>query len=119
MKQSFLTSKSFLICHRRPDRSFFFRGKQFPVCARCTGTLVGFAILPFFALKVLSLSLLWALALHIPALIDGGTQALGWRESNNWLRLATGISLGVAQVGLVAICGDFIVKHSGILNLIQ
>ncbi|MEI3349189.1 MAG: DUF2085 domain-containing protein [Dysosmobacter sp.] len=28
-------------CHQRPDRSFFFHGKQFPVCARCTGVFLG------------------------------------------------------------------------------
>ncbi|RGF93239.1 DUF2085 domain-containing protein [Ruminococcus sp. AM54-1NS] len=28
-------------CHQRPDRSFFFHGWQFPVCARCTGVLAG------------------------------------------------------------------------------
>src|SRR6476469_9730789 len=26
-----------LICHQRPERSFWFWGAQFPVCARCTG----------------------------------------------------------------------------------
>ena len=31
-------------CHCRPDRSFFFRGRQFPVCARCTGMLLGFCV---------------------------------------------------------------------------
>lgn len=24
-------------CHRRPERSFFYKGRQFPICARCTG----------------------------------------------------------------------------------
>jgi uncharacterized membrane protein len=26
-----------LICHQRPERSFFWGSHQFPVCARCTG----------------------------------------------------------------------------------
>jgi len=26
-----------LICHQRPERSFFWGTHQFPVCARCTG----------------------------------------------------------------------------------
>jgi uncharacterized membrane protein len=26
-----------LICHQRPERSFFLDGHQLPVCARCTG----------------------------------------------------------------------------------
>ena len=36
-------------CHARPDRSFFFRGRQFPICARCTGELVGMLIGIFVA----------------------------------------------------------------------
>jgi uncharacterized membrane protein len=39
----------------------------------------------------------WYLALAIlPMAIDGGTQALGWRESGNFLRLATGFLTGIA-----------------------
>ena len=29
-------------CHQMPERSFFFKGYQFPVCARCTGMIVGY-----------------------------------------------------------------------------
>src|SRR5262245_3978961 len=32
-----------VICHQRPERSFFLWGAQFPVCARCTGLYVGAA----------------------------------------------------------------------------
>ncbi|NLG05113.1 MAG: DUF2085 domain-containing protein [Clostridia bacterium] len=28
-------------CHQMPERSFFYKGKQFPVCARCTGVSIG------------------------------------------------------------------------------
>ena len=28
-------------CHQLPERSFFFRQYQFPVCARCCGVLIG------------------------------------------------------------------------------
>jgi uncharacterized membrane protein len=30
-----------LICHQRPERSFFWGDHQFPVCARCTGLYLG------------------------------------------------------------------------------
>src|SRR4249919_1949081 len=33
-----------LICHQRPERSFFLDGHQFPVCARCTGLYLSGAI---------------------------------------------------------------------------
>ena len=33
-----------LICHQKPERSFFWDGHQFPVCARCTGIYLSAAI---------------------------------------------------------------------------
>lgn len=40
----------FFGCHCLPERSFFIKGKQFPICSRCTGILVGIflAICTFF-----------------------------------------------------------------------
>ena len=44
---SFIFAVGSVICHQRPERSFFFDGHQLPVCARCTGLylsgLAGFA----------------------------------------------------------------------------
>ena len=33
-------------CHCRSDRSFYWKGTQFPICARCTGELVGILLCP-------------------------------------------------------------------------
>lgn len=33
-----------LLCHQRPERSFFLWGSQMPVCARCAGIYAGAAI---------------------------------------------------------------------------
>jgi uncharacterized membrane protein len=43
-----------LICHQRPERSFFLDGHQFPVCARCTGLYLSGAagIIGWLALKI-------------------------------------------------------------------
>jgi hypothetical protein len=42
-----------LLCHQRPERSFFLWGSQMPVCARCLGIYAGAALaailLPFVA----------------------------------------------------------------------
>ena len=42
-----------LLCHQRPERSFFLWGSQMPVCARCMGIYAGAALaalaLPFVA----------------------------------------------------------------------
>lgn len=107
----------FPICHRRPDRSFFFRGRQFPVCARCTGIALGFITLPLFAFKIWSIGLGWALLLHLPTYLDGMSQATGRRESNNRLRLVTGFLCGLGQMAIVAIVGDFIAEKFNLANL--
>ena len=95
-------------CHRRPERSFFWKGKQLPLCARCTGLYLGCAAFPLFLLNLVSLPVLVAALLLLPILIDAGTQAGGCRESRNWLRFATGLAAGVGVAALVAQGGAFL-----------
>jgi hypothetical protein len=33
-----------LVCHQRPERSFFSCGRKWPVCGRCAGIYMGFAL---------------------------------------------------------------------------
>ncbi|VEH40044.1 Predicted membrane protein [Fusobacterium varium] len=85
--------KILFMCHSRPDRSFYFNGKQFPICARCTGVLLGWIIGIIYCI-LLEVPRGWVTVLIlIPLMVDGGTQALGKRESNNILRCVTGIYL--------------------------
>ncbi len=80
-------------CHRRPSRSFFLRGRQFHVCARCTGIISGLILSPFAFLlhsNGVSLFVLFILA----NTLDGLTQLMRLRESNNWLRFGLGSGLG-------------------------
>ena len=81
-------------CHQMPERSFFYKGYQFPLCARCTGLVIGYlmGILIYF-LKIINWEI--AILLCIPLVIDGGSQYLKWRMSNQRLRLITGILCGV------------------------
>ena|ERR1022692_3111677 len=97
------------ICHRKPERSFFWKGKQFPVCARCTGVYIGCLTLPVFLFSTFTLNIWWTLVLIIPTLLDGWTQAFFKRESNNVIRVTTGIFAGVGMISLVAIIGEFLV----------
>lgn len=87
------------ICHRRPERSFFIKGHQFPVCARCTGfyiSLVLYFIYAYFHYVDYSfLLILVSILLLVPTFIDGFTQLLCLRESNNFLRLITGLMAGL------------------------
>ncbi len=43
-----------VICHQKPERSFFYDGHQFPVCARCAGIYLSSAagFLGWLGLKV-------------------------------------------------------------------
>jgi uncharacterized membrane protein len=111
-------SNHLVVCHKRPERSFFYKGKQFPVCARCTGSFVGYGAFPFLLLGILRINIWTAVLLNVPTLIDGTTQLLGWRKSNNTLRFITGILSGVGQMAVVVLSGQavglFIVRLLGI-----
>jgi uncharacterized membrane protein len=87
------------ICHRIPKRTFNIRGYYFPVCARCTGFYIGafsyFIYVYFVYVQYTALLILLAFLMMIPTGLDGFTQLIGSRESNNTLRLLTGLIGGI------------------------
>ena len=88
----------FFGCHARPDRSFYFRGRQFPICARCTGELVGMLLGIVIAI-CFGCPDFWVVCLMmLPLVVDGFTQRLTAYESNNIRRLWTGILFGIAFI---------------------
>jgi uncharacterized membrane protein len=93
-----------LICHRIPERTFKIRGHYFPVCSRCTGFYIGafsYFILAYFVYVEYTVYLISiAIIMLIPAFLDGFTQLIGLRLSNNGLRLLTGLigGLGLAII---------------------
>lgn len=90
-------------CHQMPERSFFYKGKQFPVCARCTGVTIGefFALLLFCCKKAIRIPS--ALACLGIMGIDWGIQEAGIQESTNMRRLITGFFGGLGVVSLYII----------------
>lgn len=84
-------------CHALPERSLHWSGRPMPICARCTGLWIGYGLA---AIAVWFWVLPWwaSLLLITPLAIDGGTQALGWRTSNNTLRLVTGLTAGIGEI---------------------
>jgi len=88
----------FLLCHGRSERCFRYRGYQFPLCARCSGIYVGFVLVLvselYLGLPPYSFLPVYIL-LIVPMGIDGTTQLIGSRESNNTLRLVTGFLGGI------------------------
>ena len=91
-----------LLCHRIPERSFFIKGHQFPVCARCTGFYTGLAIFLvynyFYPLEYTLNLFILSIFLLIPVAIDGFTQLFELRESNNNLRFLTGFIGGIGLI---------------------
>jgi uncharacterized membrane protein len=84
-------------CHRLPDRSFRLNGRQFHVCARCTGIIVGATLSPFFILLNQVAPAFLGVALVL-VLGDAGSQLLGIRTSTNALRFTTGAALGLSAL---------------------
>lgn len=97
------------LCHQIPERSFHYKSKQFPVCARCTGILLGYCTIPLFYLEIIKIPISLIILLNIPLLIDSISQYLGLRESNNILRLITGILSGFACSALVIIILNLVI----------
>ena len=90
-----------LVCHQLPGRTLRIGGGLLFVCARDTGFYIGFLI----GLSLLHKrrrapcgprNLYFTLGLMLPMIIDGATQAVGLRTSNNSLRLLTGLFFGTA-----------------------
>jgi uncharacterized membrane protein len=81
-------------CHQRPDRSFFLRRRQMPLCARCLGVVFGVALVPLYCND-----LRLAVTLIAAMLLDGCSQALRLRESRNWLRFLTGVGFALGCGG--------------------
>lgn len=91
-------------CHQMADRSFSLGNYQFPICARCTGILIGEIVGIFLAF--LTPSYWQVVFLVIPMAVDGLTQLYGKRTSTNFLRLITGGLCGYAIITFLA----FIIK---------
>lgn len=89
-------------CHCRDDRSFHFRGRKFPICARCTGELVGI-------LTGLAGSFFWlpsvpaAVLMLLPLVADGFLQLKTRYESTNPRRVVTGFLFGYGLLALFLI----------------
>lgn len=94
------------LCHGKSDRCFSYRGRDLPICARCSAIYLGFfTSLVFeylYGLPGLELIPLWILII-IPTGVDGITQLVGKRESTNLIRFLTGFPAGLGIMFLVRI----------------
>lgn len=93
-----------------PEHSFHYKGKQFPVCARCTGAFIGYfmggLIYPFFIIP------LWlAFIFCFFMFSDWLMQRINWIESTNIRRLITGILCGFALMQMYIEAIVFVIKQ--------
>ena len=103
-----------VICHQRPDRSFFWDGHQLPICARCTGLYLSGAVAfvawwgvrflrskppiawtPPNALRVITLA-------AIPTAVSWTSGLLSVWDGSNLTRALLAVPLGAAAGELVA-----------------
>jgi len=102
---------SSLQCHRISRRSFHYKGKQFPVCARCTGVYLGQIIMILLILVGFRLNLLASILLMVPLFIDGAIQHFKLLESTNPRRLITGLMCGLGAINLYLFIFILILKY--------
>ena len=93
-----------IICHQRPDRSYFIDGHQLAVCSRCTGLYAGFAFTLLLYPLIRSMRTTttparsWLLLAVVPLGIDFSLTFFGIWENTHTSRLLTGALLGSVAV---------------------
>jgi len=103
-----------LICHQRPERSFFWGVHQFPVCARCTGIYLSSAVglVGWFGLKAMRqwrrmtidprTARTMMIAAALPTVISLASGTLGIWDGTNVVRAALALPLGACAGVIVA-----------------
>jgi uncharacterized membrane protein len=88
------------ICHQRPERSFVLNGRQFPVCARCTGLYVSGAFAALAAWsggrRVPRSTRELLLVAAIPTVATIPVEWLGLSPLSNVIRATAALPLGAA-----------------------
>ena len=100
-----------LVCHQRPERSFLLLTAQMPVCARCVGIYAGGAGIALLcalrisgALRAPGRITSARRLLVVSALPTAITLVFEWTTGvpvSNWIRTASGLSLGGAVAWIV------------------
>ena len=89
----FMNFGNWLGCHQLPERSFFIKGYQLPICARCTGVISG-QLLAMLLIWFLQIPIYVSIIMLIPLGIDWGLQFFLKIMSTNVRRFVTGIICG-------------------------
>ena len=87
-------------CHQMPQRSFFVRGFQLPVCARCVGVLFG-NIAAIFGVFIYVPHVFVLLAFCAAMFLDWFLQRVNRLAGTNPRRLVTGVLGGYGVLTLM------------------
>lgn len=95
-----------LVCHQRPERSYWLAGSQLPVCARCTGLYASAALAAPFALAFGSAVPSWrargvAFVAALPTLVTWSLEFAGLAHPSNTVRAIAALPLGAVAAWLV------------------
>src|SRR5512140_1619767 len=95
-----------LVCHQQPARSFTLRGRQLPVCARCTGLYAsafagGLAALVLRRRRVTAAGRWFLAAAATPTFVNWSTDFVGLTHSSNAIRALLALPLGLAAGWIV------------------
>ena len=109
-----------IFCHQKAKRSFFINGNQMPFCSRCTaiwlGLSVGLGFMVFFRINLDEKFVFLLLVGIIPIGVDGVGQLFSLWESNNLIRVLTGLLVGIfcgIAIGVIFDEIKFINKFKG------
>lgn len=98
-------------CHQLPERSFFVKGYQVPVCARCTGVFIGQLTAVLLALLKHPFPFISSVFCMAVMGADWGLQALDIRKSTNVRRFITGICGGLGLFSLYLLAAGRIFRY--------
>lgn len=88
-------------CHQMPERSLFIKGYQLPVCARCTGVMLGQILSIVLYISHIKINITFSIISLSTMVIDGGLQYFNYLKSNNLRRVVTGILGGFGYLNII------------------
>lgn len=97
-------------CHQIPERCFKIKGYTFPLCARCTGILIGQILACIVIMCGVTVPFGISLAMFGIMGIDGSVQHFGIKESTNTRRFLTGFLGGFGFIVIVVKIIAYIIK---------
>lgn len=88
-------------CHQIEERSFKYKGYQFPVCSRCTGILTGQILAIIMYILKIRIPIYISLIFLLIMFLDWYIQYKQIKKSTNVRRFITGNLAGIAQISIL------------------